>query len=562
MLYVIIVIYIISILRLEKVNRTIMGIVAGLAFVEIIAILVSPFTNLLFEVRTDTIITNTICYIFFIIVVAFLTGVALYHMFRYSSTLRPYQRYTLYAAILCMMIAFIAQFVFLEYQPGCFLSALILMFLFFSIEDPSEYFYRYNMCYNEFAFSQIKNTYSGRYTSKAIVFVGIKDYGLISMYFSREKTENIKYALIKAFVTNFEKKNVFYLGKGTFALVIRKEEECNERLLEAKIGDTVGGVDEGFTLESYSALLLMKDVDNAEDIGVALELFRRIVPNIDKGKRFVIFDKKDFGTRNRERAVLEAVSKGLSYDRFSAYYQPIYDMSVDGYASCEVLMRLEDPEIGMIYPDEFMPVADKYGLTQQMGDRIFELVCKTVKRSSLRNLGIIFMHINVSRSQCVGSRLSDSMNAICRKYDVDPKIFGIEISENTCINDKGVILENVLSLKRRGMSFAIDNFGCVFSRADKITGFPVRYIKFDRKTIKNAALNPQSRVILEHLVKMIKDLGYKAVACGVETEDIYRMLFGMGFELFQGYYFSKPMPEEEYLSFITSRARKREEADG
>ena len=551
-----IVFYFFSILGIKKLSLSVKIILTVFAAIELVGIAITPFTGFFFTVHNEIVSITWVFAVYFSIVMVCFNAHVIIYIIRYGDNVRKYQKYSLIAATIVLILAYVGQSVFTRYQPGCMISALALILLFSSIEDASEYYYQYNMCFNEHAFRQIADQNFRHYNLEGIVFAGIVDFTMMSLYLQRDMIESIEKRLVKGLVKGFGKKNVFYLDNGIFAIAISKMKDDPAGNIYEKLRMICSEAGSLLPLEPYVSMLKREDIETGEDCITAADLFRTHNPGAESGKRMFELKKEDFRLHRRERAILSAITDGLANNHFIVCYQPIYDVTIDTYSSCEVLMRLNDPELGVLFPDEFIPVADKYGLSGSIGDRIFELVCKTLKRNNLKDLGTIFMHINISQSQCIGNRLSDSMGAICRKYEIDPRVFGIEISESSCIKDKGTILENVLSLKRKGMSFAIDNFGCVFSSADKITGFPVKYIKFDRHTIISSTIGPENKSILMHLVKMIKELGYKAVACGVETEELYRSLYSMGFDLFQGYYFSKPLYEDEYIAFLSAHAKR------
>ena len=548
--------YFFEILGIKKLSPILKYTLFAFFAAEIVLIAINPSTGILFGIKDGGPSLTPLFIVFFsIVLVCFITTVV-YFICKYRKNIREYQRYSLYAASGMLMLAFVGQSLFTDFQPGCMLCSLALIFLFSSIEDASEFYYQYNMCFNEHAFRNIAERNFKHYNFEGIIFTGIVDFNMMSLYLQRDMIERIENRLVEGFVKGFGKKHVFYLDDGQFAIAQSRVLDDSADNIYKKVKEICANVGSMLPLEPYVSLLRKEDIETGEDCVTAAELFKTRKPEAGKEKRVSELRKEDFRLHRRERAVLTAITDGLADNHFVVCYQPIYDVSIDTYSSCEVLMRLNDPELGILFPDEFIPVADKYGLSGQIGDRIFELVCKTLKRHNLKDLGTIFMHINISQSQCIGNRLAESMGAICRKYGIDPRIFGIEISESSCIRDEGSILENVLSLKRKGMSFAVDNFGCVFSSADKLTGFPVKYIKFDRQTIISSSLGPENKSILIHLVKMIKELGYKAVACGVETEELYRSLYSMGFDLFQGYFFSKPLYEDDYIAFLNAHTKR------
>lgn len=548
--YVLSMLYVYSILRVGTFPQKLKYAIIGFLCLSNLLIILTPFTKMIFYFEGTRFVATPGYVIVYILMMSVYICFQLYLIHKYGNNVKHHQKISLYCVVVFMFIAFVMQITLIDYQPGCIICALIMIFLFSSIEDPSEYYYRYNKCFNEYAFRMIAREKFNTYKIFSIGFIGIENFSQMSMFFNRETIEKIELSLIKGLSETFGKKNIFYLGNEIFAILIDKEAENAISVAYDKAKDVCLSIGFDLPIEPYVSMLEYDGYRSQHDVFTALEIFKNYKPQAGKDKRFFMIDEKNFLAFERENKVVNAIKTALKYDNFLVYYQPIYDEEQDRYTSCEALLRLSDKELGMIYPSEFIPIAEKYGLIGEVGEKMFSLVCKSLKKNNLKALGLVFIQINISASQCVGNKLAKMLIDTCARYEISPETFNIEISESACTRDKGMILENILALKRRGMTFSIDNFGCVFSSADKITSFPVKYVKFDKETIWSSTDKQDSKAILSHLVMMVRELGYRSVACGVETEALYRLLKQLGFNYFQGFYFSKPIPEADYIMFL------------
>lgn len=253
------------------------------------------------------------------------------------------------------------------------------------------------------------------------------------------------------------------------------------------------------------------------------------------------------------RDAQRAISDALSEDRIEVYFQPIYSVKEDVFVSAEALVRMRDSGGRIVMPGAFIPAAEKSGLIERIGERVFEKVCRFIRDNDLPGLGIRYIEVNLSVLQCENAGLADRFSAMIERYRIDPAAINLEITESGRLEKKSVLMNNMLKLRDFGCSFSLDDFGTGESNLNYIVEMPVDNIKFDRSIIQSYFSNERTRLMMEHIIRMIKSMGMSIVAEGVEEAWQLEALAGLGVDFIQGFYFSKPIPSEQFLSFVGAR---------
>ena len=156
-------------------------------------------------------------------------------------------------------------------------------------------------------------------------------------------------------------------------------------------------------------------------------------------------------------------------------------------------------------------------------------------------------------AQCENARLSDIYNKIMEREQVEPTSINLEITESSTLHYKNILLENMNALGRLGCSFSLDDFGTGESNLNYIVDMPVQIVKFDRTMVQDYFVNDRAKTVMRATVAMIKEIGLKIVAEGVETKEQLDAMEALGVDYIQGYYFSKPLQEKDFLKFIAAR---------
>ena len=245
--------------------------------------------------------------------------------------------------------------------------------------------------------------------------------------------------------------------------------------------------------------------------------------------------------------VESALNQALENDSLEVYFQPIYSNSQGRISAAEALARLSDPELGFISPEVFIPKAEQNGSIMQLGRQIFEKTCSFIHDHSLDEMKIDYIEINLSPVQCLQEQLAEELTGIASKYDVPMSRVNLEITE-TATTDAGAIRENMKQLLEYGTTFSLDDYGTGFSNLINILKLPLHIVKID-KSIVWSYFNGAGD-ILPHVIQMFKNQHLEIVAEGVESQKMADELAHMGCDYEQGFYFSRPIPEKEFLEYV------------
>ncbi|MBO4418664.1 MAG: EAL domain-containing protein [Oscillospiraceae bacterium] len=245
----------------------------------------------------------------------------------------------------------------------------------------------------------------------------------------------------------------------------------------------------------------------------------------------------------------EILKRAVREHHIQMHYQPIYNVRAGRFQSAEALARIVDPEYGLISPAIFIPAAEETGLIIPIGDEVLDQVFRFISEQNLDALGLDYIEINLSVAQCMQRSLPEKFQRLKEKYGVDPGRVNLEITETTFENISEVVSENVNELIRMGFTFALDDYGIGYSSIQRVNHLPLKLIKIDKSMLDEVS-SRSGRMILEHTVRMMQSIDKQLVVEGAETRDAVDILENMDCDFIQGYFFSRPLPAEEFVTFI------------
>lgn len=252
----------------------------------------------------------------------------------------------------------------------------------------------------------------------------------------------------------------------------------------------------------------------------------------------------------QEKIMEQMLEDAMKEDRIEVFYQPIYSTKEKRFVSAEALVRMRDREGKLVPPGAFISVAEANGKILPLGEIVFDKVCRFFTRESLEQYGLHYIEVNLSVIQCGYSGLADDYIGIMEKYQINPKYINLEITESASTAAKKTLLENMRRLMEYGVYFSLDDFGTGQSNLNYIVDMPVNIVKFDREMSQAFFRDEKAKYVLNAAMQMIHGMKLKIVSEGIETEDQYLTMEELSIDYIQGYYFSKPLPEAEFLSFL------------
>lgn len=251
------------------------------------------------------------------------------------------------------------------------------------------------------------------------------------------------------------------------------------------------------------------------------------------------------------RVQLEAeLRQALLLQQFSLSLQPQVDLGTGKLSGFEALIRWQHPERGVVGPDEFIPVLEQAQLIVDVGYWVFDRACHYAVQLNAAGLVDIVIAVNMAADQFLHAKLPERFSQILRRYNLPAHQFELEITETTLISNFSDTLAMMHRLKALGFRFAIDDFGAGYSSLNYLKRMPVDVIKIDKSFVLGMLDSPQDCQIVLSTIAMVHKLGLQVVAEGVESFAMAELLQQHQCNFAQGYYFSRPLTEQQLPAFL------------
>ncbi len=261
-------------------------------------------------------------------------------------------------------------------------------------------------------------------------------------------------------------------------------------------------------------------------------------------------DRKFVVQMKQEKAMELMLDQAMKEDRIEVFYQPIYATREHRFVSAEALVRMRDTNGQLVAPASFIPVAERNGDIIQLGEIVFDKVCRFFTEEQLERYGLHYIEVNLSVVQCGYKQLADDYIRIMEKYRMHPDCINLEITESASMSAKKTLLGNMCRLREYGVHFSLDDFGTGQSNLNYIVEMPVDIVKFDREMSQAFFRDEKAQYVMNAAMQMIQGMQLKIVSEGIEDKQQYLEMEKLGIDYIQGYYFSKPLPEKEFLAFL------------
>lgn len=254
----------------------------------------------------------------------------------------------------------------------------------------------------------------------------------------------------------------------------------------------------------------------------------------------------------RRAAVEKTVTHGLEEGGFEVYYQPTYNIDKTLHGA-EALLRLNDKEMGLIYPDEFVPIAEELGIIDVIDEFVLKEVCKFIFTGIPQKNGMDCINVNLSVLECMKEGFAEYVSGVVEAEGIRKKMINFEITESVAAKDYTHLADVIEQLKREGFQFSIDDYGTGYSNMTSLFSLGADIIKIDKSILWNAEKSELGMTLLKTSIDMVHKMQKKALMEGVETEAQIQILKELGCEYLQGYYFSKPLPKDDFIRLIESQ---------
>lgn len=276
----------------------------------------------------------------------------------------------------------------------------------------------------------------------------------------------------------------------------------------------------------------------------------------EKGRNNYCFFMPEMQKRAVRTLQLEnALRHVLERDQLQLYYQPQMSLEDGRVIGAEALLRWHDPELGVVSPNEFIPITEISGQIMQIGEWVLRSAIYQLKRWMDGGLEPMIVAVNLSAVQFRHANLPELITRILDEAKLPPQYLELELTESVTLGDPLGAIAIMNNLHARGIHISIDDFGTGYSSLNYLKHFQVYKLKIDQSFVNNITENLEDKAIVCAIISMAHSLRMKTIAEGVETEEQLAFLRKQGCNEMQGYYFCKPLPADQFEAFVRSRAK-------
>ena len=481
--------------------------------------------------------------------------VGLLNLFRYWRAVTSAKRNALVFFITLVAVGIFIQIAWRDIQIELFTDALAALGLMLSIEDEDDRIDMATGTYNRRALAfDLKNFIE---TGQVFQVIGVRITDMVSVH--RVMGSSASDAFLRSVAdylrTLLPPYCIYYANPSTYIILIRGDNETRAAEIAAQILERFDETWNGGKVDTllHAAVTRGSAPKNFPTRADVLFMADSPIP-VKEEKR--VLSGRDLGYLLRRLEVERAIHRGLEERAFEVYYQPVYEMPSLKMKSAEALLRLHDRVLGNVPPAEFIPAAEQAGVIEDLGDFVLEEVCAFIASGVPDEVGLTDIGVNLSVLQCIQPGFSARMKEIVARYGVNPAKINFEITESVAASDYTVLDAVIRELKEGGFTFAMDDYGTGYSNMQSIFSLDFDMVKIDKGILWSAEKNAIGRAILDNSVRMIREMRRKIIVEGVETEEQIRLLAKLSVDFLQGFYFSKPVPKDEFIAL--ARAQREE----
>ena len=414
--------------------------------------------------------------------------------------------------------------------------------------------------YNEDFFKKYAQQFDAMYPelAKDLVFLSVNRFTLINELYGKAFGDQILLT-ITDFLSNYISINKGIVGRshGSEFMIYCEHHESYEKFEELLIDE-------------------LHRLDNDINISIRMSVYPFVNPELNKeiiidrtkhaaqsltdnySKVIAIYDESTQAKTLHMEELVDAFPKALAEEQFKLYFQPKYNIQGEKvtFTSAEVLIRWISPKYGFISPGEFIPLFEKNGLIAELDAYILRKAAEYIKEWKDK-LGVyISLSVNLSRVDIYRPHLLEDIIDYVDSNNVPHSCYYLEITESAFVEDSKEVIPFLSKIKENGFKVEIDDFGSGYSSFGALADLPFDILKIDMQFIRSMDRNPKVKAIIKMIIDLAKMMDAITVAEGVETEAQYLFLKESGCDIIQGYYFSKPLPKEEFELLVAKELEK------
>ncbi len=503
------------------------------------------FTDVLFSISENGSYARGPCYNSIYICAAYYIAVSLIELFFYRKDLLYGSAINAFSYNLALIFGFIARFFFPQFLIMNLFTLAAITIIYLTYENPAVYLAGKTNAFNKKALTLLLDEFKNEKKPLLIGFV-IHNYNELREIYSGIQMDKGIVLICQYLAKNYPRLNRFYLHDGRFILIgkdnSQTERICRE-IMERFNQAWQAGSDVDLYLEAgFVQLGAGMRIENSEQILNGLISAFKELSTLEKKE--VVIDAETFNAINQNTLIKRAVEYAVEQNAVEMFLQPLTDAKTHKLIGAEALARIRDDKGELIPPVQFIPIAEKNGRINQLGEQMFEKACQFIHDNDMEKLGIQWINVNLSPIQFLRRDLNQRFSEILKKYQVNAELIHLEITEESMI-DYTLLHKQIQTMKATGFQFVLDDYGSGYSNVSRLKRCPFINVKLDMELVWDYFKDQDK--ILPTLVQTFKQMNLTVTAEGVETLEMADSMRDMGCNYLQGYYFSKPLSVAEFL---------------
>ncbi|MCR4735452.1 MAG: EAL domain-containing protein, partial [Treponema sp.] len=450
-----------------------------------------------------------------------------------------------------LLIGYIIRIIFPNYLIMNFFTLIAVIIIYLSFENPTLYIEEKSGLFNIKALSCVINELK---TNKYQLIMGftIHNYNDLREIYSNKQTDK-GLSLIGTFLLqSFPKYLIFYLHDGRF-VIIGKNFSDLDKVLQKISSRFESAWNTGEDIDMFfdvSFTHLNPDViSNNRDL-----MYSTLISSLNEIKTLdqvnILIDNEHIKKIELNKQIKQAVEISIEDNSVELFLQPLVDTKNHKLIGAEALARIRDKNGNIISPVQFIPIAEKNGRINLLGEQMFEKTCKFIHDNDIEALGLSWINVNLSPIQFLRPDLNSRFTNILKKYNVPASKIHLEITEESMI-DYNLLQKQIQTMKKSGFQFVLDDYGSGYSNVSRLKKCPFINIKLDMELVWDYFKSKDK--ILPTLVNTFKQMEFTVTAEGIESLEMATAMKEIGCDYLQGFCFSKPVSSEEFIALYSTK---------
>ena len=469
---------------------------------------------------------------------------------RYNQAVSRVDRNAIGVVIVMAALGIVIQALNPELLVELFAEALAFLMLMVLLEERSGHIDPLTGALNRLALADANRRLILTNQHYSLILVKLNNLELYSRLFDGREMEKLLRQISTWLIAISSEQDLFCYGRGEFAIVLM---DPSPEATERKVGQILKRFEKEWksskmTLRLDATVAIVHIPEEAATLEQLDEMLTAVYQNPEAGTRLLRYDELMAFQRRFNMEL--ALRRAIEGKKLRVWYQPIWSTEKRRTVAAEGLLRIDDEEFRGISPEVYIPIAEKSGLIRDIGMFVFAECCRFLQEHPAETKDLAYIELNLSIYQFVYDDLAKAFEQIRSGVGIPASRINIEITETASEQAVAGVAEGIEQLRRLGYTFSLDDFGSGYSNLNRLIAGDFVHVKIDKPLLWEADKNPNTRRLLESLTHIIRGLGYNVIQEGVETQAQLERVTASGGNMIQGYYFSRPLPEEEFLRYL------------